>query len=114
LRCLFERLTWLLNVNFTPIFVFDGPGCVTQVFSPAASHEQMLAIREGFMRLISAFGFPWRQVCLDSTTNADGNAQAPGDADAELARCQIEGLLDVVVSHDGRALLFGAFAIVSR
>ncbi|KAA1477824.1 PIN domain-like protein [Dentipellis sp. KUC8613] len=97
LQTLFYRLARLLVDNFTPLFIFDGPGCAPKVCLYRSPHYS--AVAEGFVELISAFGFPWKQ--------------APGDADAELARFQNFKLVDIILSHDGRALLFGASAIIN-
>ena len=39
-------------------------------------------------------------------------SQAPGDAEAELARLNVEGRIDAIITEDSDALAFGASAVI--
>lgn len=97
LRTFYYRLLRLLAHNIHPLFVFDGPNKPTfkrnkKVGGPGvrvASVPEFLA-----KQLLKEFGFPWHV--------------APGEAEAECARLQREGVVDVVMSEDVDTLMFGS------
>lgn len=96
LRTLFYRLARLVALPVHPLFVFDGPerpaykrGKLIQRSGNAAGHVFSLA-----KRLIELFRFPWHA--------------APGEAEAECAKLQTEGVVDAVMSDDVDAIMFGS------
>ncbi|KAI7427762.1 hypothetical protein KC336_g5803 [Hortaea werneckii] len=96
LRTFYYRLLRLLTLNIHPLFVFDGPNKPVfkrnkKVGGPGvkvASVPEFLA-----KQLLKQFGFPWHV--------------APGEAEAECAVLQREGLVDAVLSEDVDTLMFG-------
>ncbi|KAI7364984.1 hypothetical protein KC328_g18723 [Hortaea werneckii] len=96
LRTFYYRLLRLLTLNIHPLFVFDGPNKPLfkrnkKVGGPGvkvASVPEFLA-----KQLLKQFGFPWHV--------------APGEAEAECAGFQREGLVDAVLSEDVDTLMFG-------
>ncbi|KAI6900127.1 hypothetical protein KC318_g8741 [Hortaea werneckii] len=96
LRTFYYRLLRLLTLNVHPLFVFDGPNKPVfkrnkKVGGPGvkvASVPEFLA-----KQLLKQFGFPWHV--------------APGEAEAECAVLQREGLVDAVLSEDVDTLMFG-------
>ncbi|EMF14669.1 uncharacterized protein SEPMUDRAFT_63272 [Sphaerulina musiva SO2202] len=97
LRTFYYRLLRLLSLNIHPLFVFDGPNKPTfkrnkRVGGPGvrvASVPEFLA-----KELLRKFGFPWHV--------------APGEAEAECALLQREGVVDAVLSEDVDTLMFGS------
>lgn len=96
LRALFYRLARLVALPVHPIFVFDGPG------RPGYKRGKLIA-RNGSAggrtirsakRLIELFGFH----CHD----------APGEAEAECAKLQKEGVVDAALSNDIDTVMFGS------
>ena len=97
LRTFYYRLLRLLTLNIHPLFVFDGPNKPEwkrgkRVGGPGvkvASVPEFLA-----KQLLKQFGFPWHV--------------APGEAEAECAVLQREGIVDAVLSEDVDTLMFGS------
>ncbi|KAK4504112.1 hypothetical protein PRZ48_005027 [Zasmidium cellare] len=97
LRTFYYRLLRLLSFNIHPLFVFDGPNKPLfkrnkKVGGPGvrvASVPEFLA-----KQLLKQFGFPWHV--------------APGEAEAECALLQREGIVDGVLSEDVDTLMFGS------
>jgi len=97
LRTFYYRLLRLLTLNIHPLFVFDGPNKPLfkrnkKVGGPGvrvASVPEFLA-----KQLLKQIGFPWHV--------------APGEAEAECALLQREGVVDAVMSEDVDTLMFGA------
>ncbi|EME45893.1 hypothetical protein DOTSEDRAFT_22018 [Dothistroma septosporum NZE10] len=97
LRTFYYRLLRLLSLNIHPLFVFDGSNKPTfkrnkKVGGPGvrvASVPEFLA-----KQLLKQFGFPWHI--------------APGEAEAECALLQREGIVDAVLSEDVDTLMFGS------
>ncbi|KAF7191153.1 Flap endonuclease GEN-like 1 [Pseudocercospora fuligena] len=97
LRTFYYRLLRLLTLNIHPLFVFDGPNKPLfkrnkKVGGPGvrvASVPEFLA-----KQLLKHFGFPWHV--------------APGEAEAECALLQREGIVDAVLSEDVDTLMFGS------
>ncbi|KAJ5643601.1 uncharacterized protein N7484_006108 [Penicillium longicatenatum] len=96
LRTLFYRLLKLLALPVHPLFVYDGrqkpPFKRGKAVSPR-SHGNAPIIQRS-KELIERFRFPWHE--------------APGEAEAECARLQQAGIVDVVMSNDVDALMFGS------
>lgn len=96
LRTLYYRLVRLLSLSIQPLFVFDGPnkppfkrGVRTNPDSASGSAYFFRHTKE----LLSLFGFPIHQ--------------APGEAEAECALLQQNGVVDAVLSEDVDTLMFG-------
>ncbi|EMD00744.1 hypothetical protein BAUCODRAFT_29098 [Baudoinia panamericana UAMH 10762] len=97
LRTFYYRLLRLLTLNIWPLFVFDGPNKPLfkrnkKVGGPGvrvATVPEFLA-----KQLLKEFGFPWHI--------------APGEAEAECALLQREGVVDAVLSEDVDTLMFGS------
>ncbi|MCJ1244840.1 hypothetical protein MMC30_002041 [Trapelia coarctata] len=94
LRTLYYRLLKLLALSIQPLFVFDGlnkPPFKRNVKtnSHSASLPNMLA-----KTMLDLFGFPY--------------LTAPGEAEAECALLQREGIVDAVLSEDVDTLMFGS------
>lgn len=92
LRTLYYRLLRLLSLSIQPIFVFDGPN------KPKFKRNKKVgsgAALPNFLakQVIQFFGFPCHN--------------APGEAEAECALLQREGVVDAVLSEDVDTLMFG-------
>ncbi|KAG7113200.1 Flap endonuclease GEN 1 like protein [Verticillium longisporum] len=92
IRTLFYRLVRLVGLPVQPVFVFDGPN------KPLFKRNKRSGRGDGIasamaQRLIRLFGFPIHQ--------------APGEAEAECALLQQEGLVDAVLSEDVDTIMFG-------
>ncbi|KFA79733.1 hypothetical protein S40288_00662 [Stachybotrys chartarum IBT 40288] len=92
IRTLFYRLTRLLGTPVHPIFVFDGP------YKPIFKRNKRSGRGDGIAnaqakRLIRLFGFPIHD--------------APGEAEAECALLQKNGVVDAVLSEDVDTIMFG-------
>ncbi|KAF1977615.1 hypothetical protein BU23DRAFT_550892 [Bimuria novae-zelandiae CBS 107.79] len=97
LRTFYYRLLRLIALAIHPIFVFDGPNKppikrnkrTGGVGVSVASIPEFLA-----KQLLKQFGFPIHL--------------APGEAEAECALLQREGIVDAVLSEDVDTLMFGS------
>ncbi|KXJ96853.1 hypothetical protein Micbo1qcDRAFT_199613 [Microdochium bolleyi] len=92
IRTLFYRLLRLLSLSIQPIFVFDGPN------KPAFKRNKRSGRGDGLStamakRLLNLFG------CLVH--------DAPGEAEAECALLQRQGIVDAVLSEDVDTIMFG-------
>ena len=93
LRTLFYRLIRLLRLSIQPLFVFDGP------HKPPFKRNKRTNVGGGSAfncvatELFDLFGFPW--------------INAPGEAEAECALLQKQGIVDAVLSEDVDTLMFG-------
>jgi holliday junction resolvase YEN1 len=93
LRTFYYRLCRLLKLNINPIFVFEGsqkPPFKRNQPAKSGQHFETKALKA----LVHAFGF----VTWDS----------PGEAEAECALLQKRGVVDLVITEDVDALMFGA------
>jgi Holliday junction resolvase YEN1 len=93
IRTLFYRLVRLLSLSIVPLFVFDGPN--KPLFKrnkrsrgPGDSVSVAMA-----KRLLGHFGFHTHD--------------APGEAEAECALLQQQGVVDAVLSEDVDTIMFG-------
>lgn len=93
LRTLYYRLLRLLVLGVQPLFVFDGPN--KPPFKRNARTGTQSASLPNYLtkQLLKLFGFPFHT--------------APGEAEAECALLQKEGLVDAVLSEDVDTLMFG-------
>ncbi|KAL0254455.1 hypothetical protein SLS55_009930 [Diplodia seriata] len=94
LRTFYYRLLRLLAHSIHPLFVFDGPNKPPfkrnkRTGPNVASIPEFLA-----KQLLKQFGFPFHI--------------APGEAEAECALLQREGIVDAVLSEDVDTLMFGS------
>ncbi|KAI0547340.1 hypothetical protein F4679DRAFT_554416 [Xylaria curta] len=92
IRTLFYRLLRLLSLAIQPIFVFDGPN------KPAFKRNKRSGRGNGVAtamakRLLRLFGFIVHE--------------APGEAEAECALLQQNGIVDAVLSEDVDTIMFG-------
>ncbi|KAI3341599.1 hypothetical protein F4824DRAFT_449429 [Ustulina deusta] len=92
IRTLFYRLLRLLGLSIQPIFVFDGPNKPTFKRNKRAGRGDGVATAMA-KRLIRLFGF----IAHD----------APGEAEAECALLQQNGIVDAVLSEDVDTIMFG-------
>ncbi|KAI0721350.1 hypothetical protein C8T65DRAFT_631401 [Cerioporus squamosus] len=97
LCALFYRLAMLAERPIHAVFVVDGPQ------RPAYKRGKKvrtppLWLTGGLRRLVEAFGFAW--------------LEAAGEAEAELARLSLLGLIDAVMTDDSDTLIFGAAVII--
>ncbi|KAF7965283.1 hypothetical protein HWV62_44687 [Athelia sp. TMB] len=97
LKAFFWRLTHLLSLPLAIIFVFDGPD------RPKLKRGKQVKGTPHWMEtatkaLIEAFGFQ--------------HVTALGEAEAELASMNEQGLIHVVVTDDADAFVFGASSVM--
>ncbi len=93
LRTFFFRLRRLLSLAIRPLLVFDGPARPAfkrgrQTFANSAP-----LVNIQIKRLLDLLGIPYHD--------------APGEAEAECALLQREGVVDAVLSEDVDTLMFG-------
>lgn len=93
LRTLYYRLLKLLALSIQPLFVFDGSQ--KPPFKRGSKTTSHAACLPNFLTkaLLKCFGFPYHT--------------APGEAEAECALLQKEGIVDAVLSEDVDTLMFG-------
>ena len=93
LRTLYYRLLRLLALSIQPLFVFDGSQ--KPPFKRGNKTASNAACLPNFLtkELLKCFGFPYHT--------------APGEAEAECALLQKEGIVDAVLSEDVDTLMFG-------
>ena len=93
LRTLYYRLLKLLGLGIQPLFVFDGP--YKPPLKRNAKRSPYTACLDNFLtkELLGRFGFPYHD--------------APGEAEAECALLQREGIVDAVLSEDVDTMMFG-------
>ncbi|WZH48141.1 DNA repair endonuclease rad2 [Fusarium acuminatum] len=99
IRTLFYRLVRLLACPVEPVFVFDGP------YKPEIKRNKKSGRGSSFAnaqakRLIRLFGCSIHD--------------APGEAEAECALLQRHGIVDVVLTEDVDALMFGCTRMLRR
>jgi Holliday junction resolvase YEN1 len=93
LRTLYYRLLRLLILGVQPLFVFDGAN--KPPFKRNAKTGSQAASLPNYLtkQLLKLFGFPFHT--------------APGEAEAECALLQKQGIVDAVLSEDVDTLMFG-------
>ena len=93
LRTLYYRLLKLLALSIQPLFVFDGSQ--KPPFKRGSKTTSNAACLPNFLtkELLKCFGFSYHT--------------APGEAEAECALLQKEGIVDAVLSEDVDTLMFG-------
>lgn len=93
LRILFYRSLRLLRQSIEPLFVFDGPHKPPFKRNKKITQSGGSALQLAAIELFDLLGFPY--------------ITAPGEAEAECALLQKEGLVDAVLSEDVDTLMFG-------
>src|ERR1700677_2418213 len=84
----------MINLSIQPLFVFDGPNKPPFKRSKRTG-PSVASIPEFFAKqMLKQFGFPQHV--------------APGEAEAECALLQREGVVDAVLSEDVDTLMFGS------
>ena len=94
LRTLYYRLIRLLALPIHPLFVYDGPNKPLTKRNKTVSRYGTCLANELSKKLILAFHYPVHS--------------APGEAEAECAMLQKEGIVDAVMSQDVDALMWGS------
>lgn len=92
IRTLFYRLLRLLGLYIQPIFVFDGPNKPVFKRNKRSGRGNGVAASMA-KRMIRLFGFQ--------------SHDAPGEAEAECAFLQQNGIVDAVLSEDVDTIMFG-------
>ncbi|KAI5802850.1 hypothetical protein FPQ18DRAFT_398760 [Pyronema domesticum] len=100
LRTVYYRLLRLISHNITPIFIFDGPH--RPGFKRGSQKNTLLtpALIRLSKKLLKLFGCPFHT--------------APGEAEAECALLNREGIVDAVLSEDVDTLMFGASTVIRK
>ncbi|KAL8685438.1 MAG: hypothetical protein Q9218_007761, partial [Villophora microphyllina] len=90
LRTLYYRLLRLISWSIQPLFIFDGPNK-----PPFKRNVKTGSSLPNFItkQLLQLFGVPYHT--------------APGEAEAECALLQKEGIIDAVLSEDVDTMMFG-------
>ncbi|KAK0658292.1 hypothetical protein QBC41DRAFT_351419 [Cercophora samala] len=96
IRTLFFRLVRLLSLAIQPLFVFDGPN------KPAFKRNKRAGGPRGAGHMV-ATSMAKRMIKLFGFAIHD----APGEAEAECAFLQREGIVDAVLSEDVDTIMFG-------
>ncbi|KAK4175723.1 hypothetical protein QBC36DRAFT_354105 [Triangularia setosa] len=96
IRTLFFRLVRLLSLAIQPLFVFDGPN------KPAFKRNKRAGGPRGAGHMV-ATSMAKRMIKLFGFAIHD----APGEAEAECAFLQREGVVDAVLSEDVDTIMFG-------
>ncbi|KAJ7756995.1 PIN domain-like protein [Mycena metata] len=94
LQTFWFKLCNLLAAPLTPLFMFDGDGRPDYKRGNQRTGDIPAALTAQFKKLITAFGFHFHV--------------APGEAEAELAHLNKLGFIDVVITEDSDAIVFGA------
>lgn len=94
LRTLYYRLLRLLALPIHPLFVYDGTDKPLTKRGQTVSRYGTCLNSEMSKKLMQQFRFPCHT--------------APGEAEAECAQLQKHGLVDMVMSQDGDAIMFGS------
>lgn len=93
IRTFYYRLLRLLSVSVQPLFVFDGPHKPKFKRNKRVGQGGAMVPNLLTKQLLTLFGFPFHT--------------APGEAEAECALLQREGIVDAVLSEDVDTLMFG-------
>ncbi|PSR87077.1 hypothetical protein PHLCEN_2v5247 [Hermanssonia centrifuga] len=98
IRMLFFRLCALSELPVLPLFVFDGRERPKVKRGSRLGKSGSHILTKGMKTMLDCFGMEWRM--------------ALGEAEAELAYLNHAGVIDVVMTDDNDALIFGAKAII--
>ncbi|MCJ1462061.1 hypothetical protein MMC07_000661 [Pseudocyphellaria aurata] len=94
LRTLYYRLLRLLALGIQPLFVFDGPNKPPFKRNMKTNPHSVSLPNYLSKQLLKLFGFPFHT--------------APGEAEADCALLQKEGVVDAVLSEDVDTIMFGS------
>ncbi len=93
IRTFYYRLLRLMSITVQPIFIFDGPHKPPFKRNKKSGHNGASVPNMLTKQMLKLFGYPFYQ--------------APGEAEAECALLQREGIVDAVLSEDVDTLMFG-------
>ncbi|KAL9114074.1 MAG: hypothetical protein Q9227_001846 [Pyrenula ochraceoflavens] len=93
-RNFYFRLLRLLALPIQPLFVYDGPNKPTLKRNKVVTGIHSSATTEACKKLLQLFHFPY--------------LTAPGEAEAECAALQKQGIVDAVMSQDADTMMFGS------
>lgn len=94
IRTLYYRLLRLIALTIHPLFVFDGPNKPPFKRKKRTGNNGDTVSNMLTKQLLQLFGFPYHY--------------APGEAEAECALLQQNGVVDAVLSEDIDTLMFGS------
>ncbi|RMZ76049.1 hypothetical protein DV737_g4996, partial [Chaetothyriales sp. CBS 132003] len=94
LRTFYYRLLRILALPIHPLFVYDGKNKPLTKRGRTVSRWGPCIANTASMKLLQHFHFP--------------HHVAPGEAEAECALLQARGIVDMVMSEDGDAIMFGS------
>ncbi|RMZ92127.1 hypothetical protein DV736_g605, partial [Chaetothyriales sp. CBS 134916] len=94
LRTFYYRLLRILALPIHPLFVFDGKNKPLTKRGRTVSRWGPCMAAAASKKLLQHFRFP--------------HHMAPGEAEAECALLQQKGIVDMVMSEDGDAIMFGS------
>ncbi|KAA8900439.1 hypothetical protein FN846DRAFT_988954 [Sphaerosporella brunnea] len=100
LRTVYYRILRLLSHNITPLFVFDGPHRPSFKRGNKTNTQLTPSLVRLSKKLLKLFGCPFHT--------------APGEAEAECALLNREGIVDAVLSEDVDTLMFGAKVVIRK
>ncbi|KAJ7039248.1 PIN domain-like protein [Mycena alexandri] len=98
LRTLFFRLCALAEWPIIPLFVFDGRKRPKVKRGSKMGKSGSLPLAQPMKDMLAHFGMQW--------------CEAPGEAEAELACLNEEGIIDAIVTDDCDVLIFGGKTIL--
>jgi hypothetical protein len=113
LQILFFQLVILLKLPLHAIFVFNGLNCLPDKGCKARNSSHWLTC--DFQQMVELFGFQSTEVCFACSTlqcHCLTTAQAPSEAEAELAAMNCHGVIDAVITEDSNILIFEALCII--
>ncbi|KAH8763400.1 hypothetical protein BGZ57DRAFT_1017914 [Hyaloscypha finlandica] len=93
IRTFYYRLLRLISTSIQPLFIFDGPHKPPFKRNKRTDQHGTMVPNLLTKQLLKLFGFPFYM--------------APGEAEAECALLQREGVVDAVFSEDVDTLMFG-------
>ena len=93
IRTFYYRLLRLLSTSIQPLFIFEGPNKPPFKRNKRTGQHGAMVPNLLTKQLLKLFGFPFYM--------------APGEAEAECALLQREGIVDAVLSEDVDTLMFG-------
>ncbi|KAG6908150.1 hypothetical protein DXG01_005911 [Tephrocybe rancida] len=99
LKLFFYKLCYFLTVPAAFVFVSDGPGRPPVKRGKKVKTKPLWHLQYT-IALIGAFGFHYHA--------------APGEAEAELARLNLEGFIDIIITDDSDTLVFSGQCILRR
>lgn len=123
IRLLFFRLANLSELPILPLFVFDGRQRPKVKRGSSKGKSGSHNLTQKMKEMLDVFGMEWRMVSIGYTCthtrrlrelDASFSGQALGEAEAELAHLNRTGVVDIIMTDDGDALLFGAKVVIKK